>query len=850
MALAGTGAAAPPAARSSPPASVPSLAELQAERRRVLGELEALEGELALVRRRLEYLRQDRKRLEQAVDLAVGAGWSGILRRRRDAVPAPTELARSLLTYQRLLSAAAARQFELEELAAQGGLPPERRRAVEALVKLYNRYVDSASALGALTAQLLQEVRQYQAFLASQLLWIPSSEPLRWRELPAGLAWLLSRETVKGVALDLADLWRKRPFEALGWALLVMGGWAARRRAAAGLARAAEQARRLRQDGLMVSLRALWWTAVLTLPGPALLLGLGWLLGAVAGGPAGLRFAAGLQAAGHFLLATALFRNLARPEGLGPVQLGWNRDACAWLRRALGWLAAVGTPLAFLTGLVSAAVPTAFVHLAVAPGQEPPGLSALGRVALAALLLLLAAWALWLRRETAAGPDGAMGGRLALWRRLWPLLVALAALGLAGAALAGYDYTAVYFLGKLGETVWFVTALVLARGLLVRALRVAQRRLRLEELRRQRRGGEEKAPAAEEGALQVEEETVDYGQLSAQVERLVAAIYGAGLLLGLWWIWREVVPALAFLDRIQLPITVTRLVDGVAREMPLTVGELAAGLLVGGLTLWLAKVTPAVLEFTVLQRLPVTRATRYALSALTQYLVGLAGLAISFHAVGLQWSSVQWLVAALSVGLGFGLQEIVANFVSGIILLFEQPIRVGDVVTIDGVTGTVARIRIRATTIVNWDRQELVVPNKTFITGRLINWTLSDTMTRLIVTVGVAYGSDTRRAMALMEEAARERPEVLDDPPPLATFEEFGDNALVLRLRAYLGSVDVRLEALTGLHQAILDKLEAAGIVIAFPQRDVHLEAVRPLEVVLRRAPASAPASGAPGPSP
>ena len=111
--------------------------------------------------------------------------------------------------------------------------------------------------------------------------------------------------------------------------------------------------------------------------------------------------------------------------------------------------------------------------------------------------------------------------------------------------------------------------------------------------------------------------------------------------------------------------------------------------------------------------------------------------------LGVSWSKVQWLVAAMTVGLGFGLQEIFANFISGLIILFERPIRVGDVVTLGGVTGTVARIRIRATTIVDGDRKELIVPNKEFITGKLVNWTLSDQTLRVVSKVGEWHGSKT-----------------------------------------------------------------------------------------------------------
>ena len=165
------------------------------------------------------------------------------------------------------------------------------------------------------------------------------------------------------------------------------------------------------------------------------------------------------------------------------------------------------------------------------------------------------------------------------------------------------------------------------------------------------------------------------------------------------------------------------------------------------------------------------------------------------------------------------------------ILIAPPKARVGDVVTVENTTGTVSRIRIRATTIVNWERQELVIPNKSFITGQLINWTLSDTVNRVMINVGVSYDTDTRQAMELMSQVAEEHPKVITDPPPRITFEGFGDNALTLFMRAYLNDVDSRLQTITELHQAILDRFRAAGIEIAFPQRDVHFDTDSPLKI-------------------
>jgi potassium efflux system protein len=244
-----------------------------------------------------------------------------------------------------------------------------------------------------------------------------------------------------------------------------------------------------------------------------------------------------------------------------------------------------------------------------------------------------------------------------------------------------------------------------------------------------------------------------------------------------------------------------------------------------------ARNLPALIEILLLQYTEMSSGGRYTVTTLTSYVITATAFLLIFSTLGLSWSQVQWLVAALGVGIGFGLQEIVANFISGLIILFERPVRVGDIITIGGTTGTVSRIQIRATTIRNWDQQELLVPNKQFITGELLNWSLSDQMNRVTITVGVEYGADTRKAMAMLAEAAREHPRVLKEPAPLISFESFGDNALTLIMRCYLGSLDGRLGIITELHQAIYDKLTGAGINIAFPQRDVHLTTAQPLDV-------------------
>jgi potassium efflux system protein len=236
-------------------------------------------------------------------------------------------------------------------------------------------------------------------------------------------------------------------------------------------------------------------------------------------------------------------------------------------------------------------------------------------------------------------------------------------------------------------------------------------------------------------------------------------------------------------------------VDGEEQQEPVTLLHLGLALLFAAGTWVLLKRLPALLEIVLLRRYKrCPPRTVYAVTTLTSYVIGATGILLVLGTLGASWTQLQWMAAALSVGIGFGLQEIVANFISGLIILFERPIRVGDTVTVGDTDGVVTKIRIRATTIRNFDRKELLVPNKEFITGRLLNWSLSDPVTRIVLVVGVAYGSDVERASAIMKRIAEANEHVLDEPPPVVTFDTFGDNALTLTLRAYVDSVDVRIE--------------------------------------------------------
>ena len=290
----------------------------------------------------------------------------------------------------------------------------------------------------------------------------------------------------------------------------------------------------------------------------------------------------------------------------------------------------------------------------------------------------------------------------------------------------------------------------------------------------------------------------------------------------LLWVWSDLLPALRALEDVVLWHYGST--DGEAGTVTLLTLLLAlVGVVV---TVLAARNLPGVLEIAVFQRTQMDAGARYAAITSSRYLIVTVGVLVVVNLLGLQWSKAQWLVAALGVGVGFGLQEIIANFISGLIILGERPFRVGDTVTVGEVSGSVARIRIRATTITDFERKELIVPNKTFITEQFVNWTLSDQILRVTVKVGVAYGSDTQRVCEILADVADANRRVARDPAPQVLFMAFGESSLDFELRVYVRQLEDRLPAAHELHMAIDQALRAAGIEIPFPQRDLHLRSV------------------------
>lgn len=216
---------------------------------------------------------------------------------------------------------------------------------------------------------------------------------------------------------------------------------------------------------------------------------------------------------------------------------------------------------------------------------------------------------------------------------------------------------------------------------------------------------------------------------------------------------------------------------------------------------------------------------RQAVGALFHYSVVFLGLLVILQTSGIDLTALSVAAGGLGIGIGFGLQNIANNLVSGLIVLMERPVKIGDRIEVAGTEGQVVEIRARSTTVLTNDNIAIIIPNSRFITEEVINWSYSDPKVRFRIPVPVGYDSDVRQVEQLLLEVARANPDVLDDPVPVVRFLEFGDSGLLFELRAWTTTLIQRKGKLVSdLNFAILDAFRAHGVTIPYPQRDVHLK--------------------------
>ncbi len=699
----------------------------------------------------------------------------------------------------------------------------------ELLNKLDIAYGTLLKSLGEFHSELnqyIKNVQVYASFMDEQLMWVPSSPPfskLTWHKLISSFNWLFSPYNWKDLGIASLSIFTNAPVLS-GIAILVTFWlFSIRIKLKKKLEAISNNIGKISTDHFKHTLLALLITILSAIPFPFVLGFISWQLLKMEGSVEFVKACGfGLFFTSWLMLSFQFFRAVCYRKGLGETHFKWKKPTLKILRNNLFWLLMIVSIASFFTALVEYQSNNNFRD-------------SLGRLG---FITGMAAFTVFIKRiiQPKKGIFGNLisgnpNGWLSRMTWLWYPAAILLPVSLAGLAAFGYYYVA-YQLGlKLLQTLWILFGAVIAYYIGIRWFYIKERKFALEQALERRKAAaaaaaksaaEETIETTEVTLLQFEEPVVDLSAVKEQTRNLLRSFIGISVTIGIWAIWATVLPALNVLYKINL-WSHTVVIDGSPTLQWVTLFHLMLCLVVGVIMTVVAKNLPGVLEIAILQNLPIQTGSRYAITSISRYIFITIGLISITKIMGVNWAQFGWLFAALSVGIGFGLQEIVANFVCGIVLFLERPIRVGDIVTVSDVSGTVTKIQIRATTITNWDRQEYVVPNKEFITGRILNWTLSNSTNRFTVDVGIAYGSDVDHARELLLQIANEHPEVLKDPAPFAMFQKFEDSTLHMALRCYLPNLDKRLATIHEIQSAVHSRFKEAGIEIAFPQRDIHV---------------------------
>jgi potassium-dependent mechanosensitive channel len=840
--------------------ALPQLRTLAGEDIRLAEELrsrtkpiEAAEHDLKLSTDLVEKLSdQFGKTREKATAVGLTETIGQLLRKQRDKLHDPADFQRSVDDRSQAIDDIQFRLYELDEIRsglanpeilqsimaeAPPGLTTEERKNLEKAARdiLDNKqqlldqlsrnltsYYDTLLELVITQRRLIQLINAYAQYIDERVLWIRSNRPLGVRELYSGkpLRWFLRWQNWKQVCGVLASDVESNPLGPIGLFLLIVIFLYMRRRFHLEIGKLGHDAHRSNYTRFLPTFRAFLLTLLTSGLGAAIGWYVGWRLGAAAYSidfPSAV--SDGLVAAALLFFPLDLVRRTCRPDGLAAAHFGWSQEAVRMLATDARWLMAFGLPVTFISEML---------HSADADSSR----NAWERVLTAAGLAMIAVFhyrvlrphSQLVRQLLPHGHDDWVNRLQGVCRVVGvggPFILSLL-------VVTGYDYTARQLIWRIYLTGTAVLACYYARALLLRWILVHRRVMGIHQVKERRVTELRSTVTSNTGApaaVHIEPpDKLDLAALSEQTRTIVNVGILSTLFVGLWRIWLAVFPSMGILNHWELwPTTVGDRVEWITMASVLTATFIIA------LT-WIAvRNIPGLLEMTVLERLRIDAAGRFAFSTLARYAIVIVGLASASSTIGIGWAKVQWLATALTFGLAFGLQEIFANFIAGLIILFERPVRVGDMVTLENVTGVVSRIRIRATTITDSDRKEYIVPNKEFITGRTLNWTLSDTINRVVINVGLAYGSDTELVRDILLKAASEHPAVLRDPAPSASFEEFGDSSLRLVLRCFLPNLSERTRVIHELHTAINRELMAHGIEIAQPHPEPSPKSTLPL---------------------
>ncbi|MDB4331641.1 mechanosensitive ion channel [bacterium] len=814
-------------------ALVKEVTELKEKFERVAGYSSQMEEAQGDVANRLKRLNEEYQRLSKEFEVdGIGAAMVQVAFQLQErildpniyAVPRTTNLPSadsvrldSIRTDQQLRDhGEVEKKFASRKSESIAKLLQTRFELLEKLKAQYKLLLPAAITFQANQHELERRITEIEGAISEKLIWLRSSPTIGVRDLvslPSGIKWWFSEEHWGEFCTGISNAFSTDPIRFTLFLFVIIALLGMRPRLIGWLTDTGPKIRRISTDRYALSVEALTWTLLLAAPTAIILSFLGWTMTYADAPSAWLQsLAGGTATIARIAFVISFTSEICRPKGLGNTHFGWNQTTLKAIRKTV-----------FRFGVVY--IPAGLIACSTLYGETSSYGDGIGRIS----MMVAKLWIWFLLWQQFGGKQGLVAklkknqpNRLLTRTRLfWYPLLLCSPLFFFVLAARGYVIASINLSHGFAETIgvivlgdviyWMVLRWF---SLQAKKLAVANRMERLIAARDAAEAAGETDEDLENEAITVpmeEDESLDLETISQQTRSLVRSLIGIGIVITIASLWSSSLPIAQQLRDYQVPLTDFDLL------------EIAKGFLVFGITWLLIKNLPGVLELSVLRAYSIESGTKYAIVSLCRYAIGAIGLMVITNVLNFDFTQFGWMAAALSVGLGFGLQEVITNFVCGLILLFERPVRIGDVVTIQGTTGTVTKIRMRATTITNWDRQEFVVPNKSLITDTILNWTLSASISRIVINVGVAYGTDTDQAREILLEVANDHPVIMQDPAPMATFEQFADSTLNLVLRCYVPDLGFRLRTTSELHTAVNHRFNQAGIEIAFPQQDIHI---------------------------
>lgn len=790
------------------------LNNLQQTQRNIEDQISALQGSLVLSRiinKQKELLPQDE----------MIAGLSKRITDLRVRIFDLTEMRDNLYDPQSYISALEKKQqvaFSAQEKASLDSILQERRKLLSDIISLLNNQLNLVINIELNQKQVALISDQLQSKLQQQSFWVKSNAPMDvdWVKQFLPAVQVQVTEIIKQI--DFSN-WRENLVPAaLIIALLLVFTFLIQLQKAKikqRLTNINQKINTLTSDSQWHTPEAILWTLVLCLPSTfiftALLVFMVYLCFAEP-----LNLASWVVSMGGYWCFFAFMLSLLRPNGIAYRHFSMPKESVDRFYRVFGrsvWISALW---------INASL---FTHLETGITNDVIGQVMTISVLFISLLIIGPRIQDAVKSYENSSEDNTKSIHMVL--KIGRFFLVAAPIILIVLVVMGYYYTALNLMEHLMSSYFVVVTWLVLKNVIHRGLTVSSRRLSYNRLKEKiEQQAQPKVNTEEELSIGLElqqNESLGIAQVKDQVLRVTDLLLTVILLGMLYWVWSDLVTVAYYLQGVTLwQQSVTTAAGTVMESITLLNLLLAVVILIAMYAL--VRNIGGLLEVLVFSRVSFSQGTPYTITTLATYFIIAIGAGVAFSTLGMSWSKLQWLFAALSVGLGFGLQEIFANFVSGLIILFERPVRIGDVITIGEYSGTVSRIRIRSTTLIDFDRKEVIVPNKAFVTERLVNWALNDSVTRVVIRVGVGYGSDLELTKRLLLQAATECERVLKDPEPVVYFLNFGASSLDHELRLYVGKLADRNPTVDCLNRRINSLFEENNIEISFNQLDVFIK--------------------------